>query len=133
MQLSKWMGRLTVLTIALVVAAATACGGVPCDEANDDSCLAVESTEQAVMQAKPIWMSPYVYLKRGGGGMSGVGTSSCSGSETNAWGDETTGGVLHVTCTSWYFAEWNPYGFVSDQGYCTYGVCPNLSYDLWAQ
>ncbi len=108
---------------AAIVTVAVGCGGL-----DDELDYAME--ERAAVQ-RDIGLFAHPYM--GQGGMRGVGTSRCSGTETSRWGDASRGGYQYVSCSMWYMSEWGPGYFTDEVGECVNGVIVSDASDSsWA-
>lgn len=114
------MNRSALFLLGALVVPMVACGGAEIGFEDEE---AVGETQQELTAPPRKMLAPYV-----GEGMSGVGTPSCSGSETSSWGNSYQGGYVYVSCTYWYMAEWGPGSYTDSAGSCFQGKC---SVDEW--
>jgi hypothetical protein len=117
--------RPLALTATLVLALAAGGCAAPTDDDPEEENLGAVSS--AMMRPKPRFICDGFSCVSGS--MSGVGTSSCSGSETTTWGNSTSGGRQYVSCSSWSMSEWGPGWHASDYGTSDNGVIVTGSSD----
>jgi len=117
------MKRFELLALSLLTATLAACGGMDPDMEMEEE---TGTSQQAVLnRTVPIMLSPHLDE----GGMTGVGTSACSGSETSSWGNASAGGYQYVSCNYWFMSEWGPGFYTDEMGACINGVVVSSSHD----
>lgn len=102
----------TIIASLSLLALGAGCGGV-----DDELDFAMQ---QSAAYRRDIGHFAHPYM--GEGGMSGVGSAACSGTETSRWGNASRGGYQYVSCSMWYMSEWGPGYFTDEAGQCVNGV-----------